>query len=73
MEAKCRAPSAVLIDCVSTGRSPTVRELDGLAERIWIELGKGRSAFAWGTMQPSSCERLVALRVGLVSTKGNGG
>ncbi|TPG06584.1 hypothetical protein EAH84_14700 [Sphingomonas oligophenolica] len=72
MDATCQATSVVLIDCVSTGRSPTVQELDGLAERIWIERGCDRSALAWGRLEASSRDRVMALRAALVSMSGSG-
>ncbi|TPG13172.1 hypothetical protein EAH84_07165 [Sphingomonas oligophenolica] len=64
--------AAVVAACIGSDRSPTVQELDRLAERIWIETGAERSAFGWGRLQPSLDDRVMALRAALVSMTGSG-
>jgi len=51
-----------LVECMATGRDPTVPELMDLAQRIWIEGAEDRSAFAWGQMATDTSERISALR-----------
>ncbi|MDB5684884.1 MAG: hypothetical protein JWM75_2582 [Sphingomonas bacterium] len=50
-----------VVDCMSEGRDPTVRELFSVAVRIWSESAAERSAFAWGTLSETAPERLAAL------------
>ncbi len=66
-----RHVSAALIDCIARNRAPSVRELDSLAARIWIEGRAERSGFAWGQLEPSSVDRVVALRTALAASKGS--
>lgn len=51
-----------LIDCMASGRDPTVQELFVIAERIWTDGAAGRSAFSWGCLPPNSHDRQNALR-----------
>lgn len=51
-----------VIDCMASGRDPTVQELFAIAERIWTDGAAGRSAFSWGRLPPDSGARLNALR-----------
>ena len=37
-----------IIECMGTGRNPTVQELYAVAERIWTDGSAGRSALSWG-------------------------
>lgn len=60
-----------LIDYVANGRPPTVDELMDLAERMWVEGGPHRSAFAWGQLQPYSSERVLALRSAALALNGS--
>lgn len=61
---------AALIDCVATGRDPTPHELVDLAERVWSEAGRSRSAFAWGDLPSSSLDRAIAMRVACLAFRG---
>lgn len=51
-----------LVDCIASGREPTVAELFAVAERIWTESAAERSAFDWSRLVPTSSYRLTALR-----------
>lgn len=51
-----------VIDCMASGRNPTVQELFVIAERIWTDGASGRSAFSWGRLPPNSDDRRNALR-----------
>ncbi|RYF07236.1 MAG: hypothetical protein EOO77_26025 [Oxalobacteraceae bacterium] len=64
------SPLPELIECVATGRDPTVAELFHVAGRIWIDSAPDRSAFAWEQLQPASDDRTTAIRLALVATRG---
>ena len=51
-----------LVDCIASGRKPTVHELFALAERMWIDRAAERSAFAWDRLALDASERLIAVR-----------
>ncbi len=51
-----------LVDCIATGRDPTVHDLFALARRMWLEGAPNRSAFAWDRLTADGGDRLVALR-----------
>ncbi len=51
-----------LVDCIASGREPTIHELFSQAESMWIDGAAGRSAFSWGQMARGSNERMRALR-----------
>ena len=51
-----------LVNCIATGREPTVHELFAVAERMWIDGAAERSAFAWDRLAPDASDRLTALR-----------
>lgn len=61
-----------IIECISTGRDPTVQELFEVAERIWTDGATGRSAFGWGRLSPDCDDRLVALRGAQLALSGAG-
>lgn len=60
-----------LVDCIATGREPTVHELFAVAERMWIDGAAERSAFAWDRLVPDASERLIALRSAQLALTGN--
>ena len=64
------SPLPELIECVATGRDPTVSELFHVAGQIWIDGAPDRSAFAWGQLQPSSNDRASAIRLALAAMRG---
>ena len=51
-----------IIECMGTGRDPTVQELYAVAERIWTDGSAGRSALSWGRLALNSGDRLKAIR-----------
>lgn len=51
-----------IIECMGTGRNPTVQELYAVAERIWTDGSAGRSALSWGRLALNSGDRLKAIR-----------
>ncbi len=51
-----------VIDCVATGRAPSVQELFLVAERIWVDGASDRSSFRWGCLPLFDTEKLFALR-----------
>ncbi|RYG86269.1 MAG: hypothetical protein EON59_10375 [Alphaproteobacteria bacterium] len=59
-----------LVDCIATGREPTVHELFAVAERIWIDGAAERSAFAWDRLAADADERLIALRGAQIALTG---
>jgi hypothetical protein len=59
-----------LIECVSTGATPTAAQLTTLAARIWRDAAQHRSAFSWGTLVPDASERVFALRLAAVALTG---
>ena len=61
-----------LVDCIATGREPTVHELFAVAERMWIDGAAERSAFAWDRLAPDAGERLIALRGAQLALSGSG-
>lgn len=61
-----------LVDCIATGREPTVHELFAVAERMWIDGAAERSAFAWDRLAPDASERLTALRNAQLALTGSG-
>lgn len=61
-----------VIDCVGTARSPTVSELNFVAERIWIESGDSRSIARWSDFPPTAPERVGALRAAHMALCGDG-
>ncbi|MBC3940630.1 hypothetical protein H8S47_02885 [Sphingomonas sp. DOAB1063] len=48
-----------------------VFELEDLAERIWMEGARSRSAFSWKGLAPASVERVIALRSSLLALRGS--
>lgn len=60
-----------LVDCVSTGRSPTVADLDNVAARMWCDGAANRSAFSWGELSPTATDRIVAMRSVAVALQGS--
>ena len=60
-----------LIDCIATGRDPSVLELEGLAKRIWTEGATHRSAFSWDDLPPAILDSVVALRSALLALRGS--
>lgn len=64
-------PSQALVDCVATGRDPTVQELFDVAERIWSEVGQVRSAVAPAGLPSESEGRAQAIRLALVALRGS--
>ncbi len=61
-----------LIDCVATGRAPTTGEISSLAERMWKECARDRSAFAWGELEPLAVDRMLAIRAAQMALCGSG-
>jgi hypothetical protein len=59
-----------LIRCVSKGLSASDREIDSLTKRIWTEVAPFRSGLAWTMLEPSSSERLTALRAATIALNG---
>ena len=59
-----------IIDCVATGRNPTVDELSDVAKQIWSETAPDRSALSWSHTPPTSGERAVAMRLALAAMCG---
>ena len=51
-----------LVDCIATGRDPTIHDLLALAQRMWMEGAPNRSAFAWNRLASDGGDRLLALR-----------
>lgn len=43
-----------LVECIATGREPTVHELFAVAGRMWIDGAAERSAFAWDRLAPDA-------------------
>ncbi len=69
-----RASSLVaqqIIDCVSTGRSPTAVDLYNVAARMWREGVRDRSAFSWGELSPTATDRIVAMRAAVLALEGS--
>ncbi len=64
------SPLPELIECVATGRDPTVAELFHLAGKIWVDGASDRSPFAWGQLQPASDDRAAAIRLALAAMRG---
>ena len=64
------SPHPALVDCIATGRDPSVLELEGLAERMWTESAI-RSPFAWNDLSPASLDRVAALRSALSALRGS--
>jgi hypothetical protein len=64
-------PERFLIDCVATGRDPTVQELLAVAERIWSETGRARSALSWRYLPTSSEDRARAIQLALAAMRGS--
>jgi hypothetical protein len=60
-----------LIDCVSSGASPTTGQIVTLAARIWHDAAQHRSAFSWNDLAPEACERIFALRSAALALNGN--
>lgn len=51
-----------LVDCIATGRDPTIHDLFAVAQRMWVEGAPNRSAFAWDRLPSDGGDRLIALR-----------
>lgn len=51
-----------LVDCIATGRDPTIHDLFALAQRMWVEGAPNRSAFAWDRLASDGSDRLIAMR-----------
>ena len=60
-----------VIDCIATGRGPSITELVIVAERIWVDGASDRSAFRWGCLPPTHSEKLFALRAAQVALLGS--
>ena len=58
-----------VVECMSEGRSPTIRELYDVAERIWSDGGADRSAFAWDSLPRT--DSLPSLRAAHLALCGN--
>lgn len=61
-----------IVDCVSTGRSPTAADLDTVAARMWRESARDRSAFSWGELPLIATDRIVAMRSAVLALQGSG-
>ncbi len=61
-----------IVDCMSTGRSPTAADLDNVAARMWREGARDRSAFSWGELSPTTADRIVAMRAAVLALEGSG-
>ena len=61
-----------VVECISTGRDPTLQELFEVAERMWTDGAAGRSAFGWGRLPPDSSDRLTALHGAQLALSGDG-
>ena len=59
-----------LVDCVSTGRSPTAADHDTVAARMWCDGAANRSAFSWGAL-PTVTDRIAAMRSAAVALQGS--
>ena len=60
-----------VVDCVASGRAPTVQELFHVAELIWAEGAADRSAFRWGYLAPTDPEKLNSLRAAQAALVGS--
>ena len=60
-----------VIDCIASGRDPTVHELFHVAERIWTEAGAMASALSWSELPVNGVERLRSLRVAIAALSGS--
>lgn len=60
-----------VVDCISGGRLPSEPELYVVAERIWTDCGRARSAITWGDLAPEAPERVVAVRAAHVALCGS--
>jgi hypothetical protein len=60
-----------VIDCIASGRDPTVHDLFHVAERIWTDMGAMASALSWSELPMNGAERLVALRAAQAALSGS--
>jgi hypothetical protein len=60
-----------VIDCIVSGRDPTVHELFDVAERIWTDMGAMASVLSWSELPMSGAERLAALRAAQAALSGS--
>ncbi|QBM76625.1 hypothetical protein E2E30_13225 [Sphingomonas sp. AAP5] len=60
-----------VIDCVASGRAPTVQELFHVAELIWAEGAPDRSAFRWDCLAPTDPAKLTSLRAAQAALLGS--
>ena len=60
-----------VIDCMARDRAPTIPELFGVAERIWIDGAPGRSTFSWGRLDVTDPDKLMALRAAKAALLGS--
>lgn len=61
-----------LVDCVATGREPTVHELAQLADRVWSDASSRKSAFSWSDSSSLKIDRVIAFRAALLAFRGSG-
>jgi hypothetical protein len=59
-----------VIDCIASGRDPTVHELFHVAERIWTDVGSA-SIPTWSELPVNGLERLAALRAAKAALGGS--
>lgn len=60
-----------LVECMSTGREPTCSEVGALAERIWLEGGRQRSAELSHDPQTVELQRALTIRAARVAMTGS--
>ena len=60
-----------VIDCIASGRDPTIHELFHVAERIWTDAGAMVPVLSWGELPPGGMERLAALRAAKAALSGS--
>ncbi|MEG3084607.1 hypothetical protein U1707_13220 [Sphingomonas sp. PB2P12] len=71
MLSACSLVPDQLVDCMSTGRSPTAADLDDVAARMWREGARTRSAFSWGELSPTAADRILAMRSAALALEGS--
>jgi hypothetical protein len=59
-----------VIDCIASGRDPTVHELFHVAERFWLDAGELASVMSWSELSPNGKERLASLKAAKAALSG---
>ena len=69
------APATIapeIIACIAENRTPSMSEVNIVADHIWADMRGARSAFSWNELESDSPERLLILKAAQTALAGEG-